>query len=160
MHYTHHICAGVPSHPVPSGGNTLLSLSLLTSRTTSCQLRRIDRGRNTLAHTAREGAVITRPAEMPSDPQTQAVWPAVDWEWPLLTFPCSLLTTSPSESWNVVKVVFTPQTNTLNDWMKLIVEWSLRNARCHSVCVSPVVISLYLLDHISIVFGFDIGFFW
>lgn len=109
MHYTHahtpYLHARAPSHPGPSGGKALFSSPLLASRTTSCQLRRIARGRNALAQTAREGAVITRPAEMPSDPQTQAVWPAVDWEWLLLTLPCSLLTTCPSESWNIIKTV-------------------------------------------------------
>lgn len=85
--------------------------------------------RGTRSHRRPErGAVITRPAEMPSDPQTQAVWPAVDWGWPLLTFPCSLLTTSSSESWNIIKAVILHRKHT----HLLIVEWSLRSAWCHS----------------------------
>lgn len=79
-------------------------------------MRRIDRGRNTVTQTAREGAAITRPAGMTSDPQTQAVWPEVGWEWQQVTFPFSLLTSSCSDSWNSIKADFLmPQTHTLQN---------------------------------------------
>ena len=99
---TQSLRSGVPSRPLPTRGKLLsLPSSPLESCTTSCQLRQTDRTRHTVAQTARKAlhcALITRPAEMPFDPETQAVWPAVDWwewhSWPTMTFPHSLLTKS------------------------------------------------------------------
>lgn len=143
-HCTHARCISALRCPLalsPLEGTRYFIDSWVTS---FCQLRRIDRGRNTVTQTAREGAVITRPTGMTSDPQTQAVWPEVGWEWQQVTFPFSLLTSSCSDSWNSVKAVFLmPQTRTLLNY--LIAPTGMLDVilpRCYR-CVHPSSLCIY-----------------
>lgn len=79
----------LPSSPLSQAVHNLLSAEThWQDKTHSCT-----DGQNGL-----HCALMTRPAEMTFDPQTQVVWPVVDWwEWPFgqhWPLGCSLLTTS------------------------------------------------------------------